>query len=78
MGNMWESSLSVLVREYDARAHPICGPLLAGGPARLAKQHRVKLGDHYVDECRYCYFVRKVLVDRFPQYLAPRQVYGLT
>jgi hypothetical protein len=78
MGNMWESSLSVLVGEYDARAHPICGPLLAGGPARLAKQHGVKLGDQYVDECHYCYFVRKALVDRFPQYLAPRQVYGLT
>jgi len=78
MGNMWETPLSKLAREYDASRHPICGPLLAGGPAALAKEHGVELRDDFVDECHYCYTVRKALVDRFPTYLAPRQVYGLS
>jgi len=78
MGNMWETPLSQLVREYQASQHPICGPLLARGPAMLAKKYGVELPDDFVDECHYCYAVRKALVDRFPRYLAPRQVYGLS
>jgi hypothetical protein len=78
MGNMWETPLSKLAREYSASQHPICGPLLAGGPAALAHEYGVELPDDFVDECHYCYTVRKALVDRFPRYLAPRQVYGLS
>jgi len=78
LGNMWETPLSVLVAEYDARQHPICGPLLAGGPATLADEYEIELPDDFVDECHYCYTVRKALVDRFPAYLAPRQVFGLS
>jgi hypothetical protein len=77
MGNMWKTPLSTLVRKYNARKHPICGPLLEGGPAQLAKRYGVRLHDDYVDECHHCYAVRKALVDKFPEYLAPRQVYGL-
>lgn len=77
IGNLWETPLSALVHEYDPARHPICGPLLAGGPAALAKEHAVELPDDFVDECHYCYAVRKALVDRFPAWLAPRQVYGL-
>jgi len=77
MGNLWETPLCELAREYDARQHPICGPLLRGGPAALAQEHGIELPDDFVDECHYCYAVRKALVDRFPEYLAPRQVYGL-
>jgi len=76
MGNMWETSLSALARGYNARRHPVCGPLCAGGPAALAKEYGVQLPDDFVDECHYCYAVRKSLIDRFPAYLAPRQVYG--
>jgi hypothetical protein len=77
MGNMWETPLSKLTREYYAPQHPICGPLSAGGPAALSKEYGVELPDDFVDECHYCYTVRKALVDRFPAYLAPGQVYGL-
>jgi MoaA/NifB/PqqE/SkfB family radical SAM enzyme len=31
----------------------------------------------YAHACHFCYLVRKALIDRFPQFLAPRQVYGL-
>jgi hypothetical protein len=78
MGNMWEVPLSDLTRGYNARQHPICGPLLAGGPAALAKEYGVELPDDFVDECHYCYTVRKALTERFPAYLAPKQVYGLS
>lgn len=77
IGNMWETPLSQLIGEYDAAAHPICGPLSRGGPAALAKEYEVDLDSGFVDECHYCFLVRRSLIDRFPQYLAPRQVYGL-
>ena len=77
MGNMWETPLSELVKNYDADSHPTCGPLVKGGPALLAKGHNVKHEDKYVDACHFCYLVRLTLLDRFPQCLAPRLVYGL-
>ena len=77
MGNMWQRPLSTLALEYVADSHPICGPLTKGGPALLAKQYDVDIEREYVDECHFCYLVRRTLVDRFPEYLAPRQVYGL-
>jgi hypothetical protein len=36
MGNIWEKPLPDLVGGYDAQKHPIGGPLLRGGPIRLA------------------------------------------
>jgi organic radical activating enzyme len=77
MGNMWETPLARLVHSYNPDSHPICGPLLEGGPALLAKQYTVQHEEEYVDECHFCYSLRLALLDRFPQYLAPRQVYGL-
>jgi hypothetical protein len=77
MGNMWETPLSALIENYDAGSHPVCGPLARGGPALLSEEYNVGREDGYVDECHFCYLVRMALIDRFPQYLAPRQVYGL-
>lgn len=77
MGNMWETPLSTLVETYDPASHPICGPLLEGGPALLAERHAIEHEDEYVDECHFCYLLRLALIDKFPQYLAPKQVYGL-
>jgi hypothetical protein len=76
MGNMWEISLSKLVKEYESRFHPITGPLIAGGPKRLADAYSIRLTGDFVDECHYCYNVRKALIDKFPEVLAPRLVYG--
>jgi MoaA/NifB/PqqE/SkfB family radical SAM enzyme len=77
IGNMWETSLSMLVKNYNADSHPICGPLIRGGPALLAKKYNVEHEDNYVDECHFCYLVRLALLNKFPEYLAPRQIYGL-
>ena len=77
MGNIWQTPLPDLVRQYDAQQHPIAGPLLRGGPARLAMEHSLAMNDSYVDACHLCYTARKLLVPHYPQYLAPREVYGL-
>jgi hypothetical protein len=77
MGNMWDVPLSEIIKRYDADSHPICKRLVNGGPARLAKEYDVPHEAEYVDACHMCYLVRRALIDRFPQYLAPRSVYGL-
>ena len=77
MGNIWEIPLPDLVRGYNAQEHPIAGPLLRGGPIRLATEHGLAMNDSYVDECHLCYTARKLLLPRFPRYLAPKEAYGL-
>jgi len=76
MGNLWEKPLAALAREYNPDAHPIVGPLVRGGPTRLAEEHRLPHAEGYVDACHLCYAMRLALTDRFPDLLAPRQVYG--
>lgn len=78
MGNMWQRPLSKIVKEYQAGSHPISGLLAKGGPYLLARQYHVNPEEGgYVDECHFCFLVRRALIDRFPESLAPRQVYGL-
>lgn len=77
MGNMWKIKLSKLVKEYNPKIHPFCSPLIEGGPAKLADKYGVKIEESCVDECHFCFLVRKKLMDRFPEILAPKQVYGL-
>jgi len=62
---------------YRAESHAICGPLVKGGPACLAREYEVGHEEEYVDECHFCFLVGRELVKRFPEQLAPRQVYGL-
>jgi MoaA/NifB/PqqE/SkfB family radical SAM enzyme len=76
MGNMWETPLSELVSGYNASSHPICGPLIDGGPAELAVKYNLQHEKAYVDVCHFCYSMRKALIDKFPEFLAPKQVYG--
>ncbi|MFX0097234.1 MAG: radical SAM protein [Candidatus Hodarchaeota archaeon] len=76
MGNMWKTPLSKIIETYDASSHPICGPLVKGGPALLAEEYNVEHDNKYVDACHFCYLIRLALLTSFPQYLAPRQVYG--
>ncbi|MCP4668142.1 MAG: hypothetical protein GY849_17470, partial [Deltaproteobacteria bacterium] len=77
MGNMWKTPLSELVSTYHSDSHPICGPLLRGGPAELVKELGLMHETEYIDECHLCYVTRRAVIEKFPDYLAPRQVYGL-
>ncbi len=78
MGNMWQRPLSTLIHEYRVDDHPICSPLSKGGPIRLARKYNIQTEKAYVDECHLCYATRLSLIDAFPQWLAPKQVYGIT
>jgi len=77
IGNMWRRPLSKIVADYDHDKHPVSGPLVRGGPAELARVYDLKFDSGFVDECHYCYSIRRQLIDKFPEYLTPRQVYGL-
>lgn len=77
LGNIWQRRLSKLIAGYAPDSHPICGPLLAGGPAGLARAYGIVPEAGYVDECHFCFLVRRALLGRFPEHLAPVQVYGL-
>jgi hypothetical protein len=77
IGNLWQTPLPKLMADYRAEDHPICGPLVRGGPCALAREYAVELDDTYVDECHSCFATRRRLLDRFPQQLTPQQVYGV-
>jgi organic radical activating enzyme len=77
IGNFWEKPFSELILEYSPEEHPICGPLIKGGPAQLVKEYNLEHEEEYVDECHLCYLARKALLAKFPQYLGPTQVYGV-
>ncbi len=76
-GNCWRTPLAEWQTRYVAEEHPICGPLVRGGPAELSRTFGVPHEEGYVDACHLCYVTRKALLERFPQELAPRQAYGL-
>lgn len=76
MGNMWKTPLAELFKKYRAESHPICGPLIRGGPAELVQELDVQPETGYIDECHLCYVARRASIDKFPEYLTPRQVYG--
>ena len=76
LGNIWEESLAELLARYRPEEHPVCGPLLRGGPAELARAFRLPRAEGYVDECHMCYELRRALRRRLPGLLGPDQMYG--
>ena len=77
LGNIYQTPLSELIQGHNVGVHPICAPLAKGGPAALAEKYRVDHEKNFIDECHFCYLVRRALLSRFPKFLAPKQVYGL-
>ena len=76
MGNIRETPMSKLFGAFDPYKHPICEPLLSGGPAELARRYHVDHEEGYVDECHLCYSTRLKLRTMFPNLLVPDQMYG--
>lgn len=76
IGNLFRSSLTEIMREYDPDSHPIVGPLLANGPAEIVRRYELPHADGYADHCHLCYESRCALRDRFPDVLTPDQMYG--
>ena len=78
LGNAFRGSLEQICADYVPREHPIAGPLLEGGPAALVRRFETPHDASYADACHLCYETRHALRDRFPEILAPDQVYGET
>ncbi len=76
MGNLFQRPLKEIVAEFDPANHPIIGPLLDGGPAALVQRYDVPHDEGYVDACHLCFEARTCLRQRFPDALAPDQMYG--
>jgi len=77
MGNIKKTPLHRLFEQFDPYKHPICEPILRGGPAELVRKYRVDHEESYVDECHLCYLTRIKLRRTFPEILAPDQMYGV-
>lgn len=77
IGNIRRRPLAEIMAGYDPASHPIVGPLLAGGPAELARRYGLPAGETYASDCHLCYTVRRSLLERFPEELCPGQVYGI-
>jgi MoaA/NifB/PqqE/SkfB family radical SAM enzyme len=77
LGNLFEKSLKEISETYDPIGHPICGPLLDGGPVELVSEYDLPHESGYADACHLCYEARLALRPRFPETLAPDQMYGV-
>lgn len=76
IGNIFEQSLKDIVAQYQPANHPIIGPLLSGGPVALVDKYDLPHAEGYADACHLCYTTRETLRPRFPDWLAPGQMYG--
>jgi hypothetical protein len=77
LGNLFAQPLATILAGYEPARHPIAGPLHAGGPAELARQHGSDLGGTYAGACHFCYVTRQALRARYPELLGPDQMYGI-
>lgn len=77
LGNLFDISLREICEGYEPQSHPITGPLLGGGPAALVVHHELTCRERYADACHLCYEARRLLRGRFPDILAPNQMYGV-
>ncbi len=76
LGNLTQTPLRDLSRRFDPDAHPITGPLLAGGPARLVERYGLPHAEAYADACHLCDHARRLLRARFSGILTPDEMYG--
>ena len=75
IGNIWKRPLADLVRDYSPASHPICGSLVKGGPAQLARDMGYAPPLGVADSCHLCWLARKSCRVKYPGILEPAQVY---
>ncbi len=76
IGNLLERPLTEILAGFRPDEHPIIGPLLDGGPAEIVRRYKFAHEGGYADHCHLCYESRRALRSRFPDVLAPDQMYG--
>jgi hypothetical protein len=77
IGNLFEKPLKEICAEYTVDTHPVCGPLLHGGPLALATEYNLPHEAAYADACHLCYEMRLALRAQLPGILGPDQMYGV-
>jgi hypothetical protein len=77
LGNCFSTSLEEICLRYDPASHPVTAPLLAGGPAELARKYHLEYAQGFADACHLCFQARLDLRPRFPDILTPDAMYGL-
>ena len=76
MGNLWQRPFKEIVTSYDPSTQPIIRPLVESSPVALVERYGLPYKEAYVDACHLCYLARDALRTRFPDFLAPDEMYG--
>jgi organic radical activating enzyme len=76
IGNAWQKPFSKIIEEYNPYANPILEPLVRGGPVALVEKFSLLHDEVYADACHLCYAARLMLRNKYPDILAPDQMYG--
>lgn len=76
IGNVWQKPFSEIVKECDPYENPILEPLIRGGPVALVEKFNLPHDEVYADACHLCYSARLLLRSKYPDILAPGQMYG--
>lgn len=77
IGNFFHQPLQEIFASYDPDTHPICGPLLHGGPVELTRVLGLSHADRYADACHLCYETRLKLRQHYPAEVGPNQMFGI-
>jgi len=77
VGNLYRAPLRGICESYDPDAHPITGPLLAGGPVELVRRYGLPHEEKVADACHLCSEACRALRQKFPNILGPDQMYGV-
>jgi hypothetical protein len=50
------------MRDFIAGSHPVCGPLVRGGPALLAQELGYVPHEGAADACHLCFLARRLVI----------------
>jgi MoaA/NifB/PqqE/SkfB family radical SAM enzyme len=78
IGNAWQRPFSRIISEYKPEENAILEPLIRRGPVGLVERFALLHGEYYADACHLCFSVRLTLRSKYPDILAPDQMYGET
>ena len=76
IGNACQDPLNEIITNYDLESHPVLSILHKSGPMGLIQGSDLHPEEKFIDTCHGCYSSRKHLIDRYPEQLGPRHVYG--
>lgn len=78
IGNLFATHINDICRNFNPNEHLIIGPLLNGGPLKLAEKYCLSYLAAYADACHMCFELRTQLRPQFPEILTPDQMYSVT